>query len=196
MTSNDPDAIREEIERTRRELGTDVDALADKVTPSKIAHRQADKVRSAVGGVRDRVFGVASDARHSAGGAVHDLKDGASELPHKAKQVAEGNPLAVGLIAFGVGWLSSSLLPASDRESQLGETIKEKAQPLVAEAKQAAKSVAEDLKEPAKDAVDAVKASASGAVDSIKDEASSAASEVKDHGAEAAQHVKEQGSQS
>lgn len=38
--TDDPDAIRAEIENTRRSLSGDVDALADKVTPSKIADRQ------------------------------------------------------------------------------------------------------------------------------------------------------------
>ena len=34
---SNPDDLRRDIERTRMELGQDVDALADKVTPSKIA---------------------------------------------------------------------------------------------------------------------------------------------------------------
>ena len=34
--SDSPDEIRANIERTRSELGSDVDALADKVNPSKI----------------------------------------------------------------------------------------------------------------------------------------------------------------
>ena len=48
--STDPDEIREDIERTRTELSRDVDALADKVSPTQVAQRQADKVRSAVFG--------------------------------------------------------------------------------------------------------------------------------------------------
>ncbi|PWB97843.1 DUF3618 domain-containing protein [Homoserinimonas hongtaonis] len=191
MTTNDPDAIRDDIERTRSELGSDVDALADKVTPSKIVGRQTDKVKAAVGGVRERVFGVARDARHSAS----DLGDGASQLPQKAQKLAEGNPLAVGLIAFGVGWLASSLIPASDKESEWGGMIKEKAEPLVGEAKDAAKAVAEDMKEPAKQAADSLKETASDAMGHVKDEATGAASEVRDHGTSAAQHVKDQGTQ-
>lgn len=37
--SDNPDAIRQEIEETRARLGTNVDAVADKVTPSKIVQR-------------------------------------------------------------------------------------------------------------------------------------------------------------
>ena len=47
--SDSPDAIRADIEQTRRELGSDVDALADKVSPSKIVDRQTDKVKQPSG---------------------------------------------------------------------------------------------------------------------------------------------------
>ncbi len=40
--SDSPEAIRADIERTRAELGLDVDALADKVNPSKVVDRQAN----------------------------------------------------------------------------------------------------------------------------------------------------------
>jgi len=43
--SDDPEVIRANIEATRQNLSSDVDALADKVTPSKIVDRQADKVK-------------------------------------------------------------------------------------------------------------------------------------------------------
>ncbi|MCT9627575.1 DUF3618 domain-containing protein, partial [Pseudarthrobacter equi] len=43
--SENPDAIRADIEATRARLGTNVDAVADKVTPSNIVHRQTDKLK-------------------------------------------------------------------------------------------------------------------------------------------------------
>ena len=43
------------------------------------------------------------------------------------RQKSEGNPLAAGLIAFGVGWLASSLIPATRREQQVASQVKEKA---------------------------------------------------------------------
>jgi hypothetical protein len=39
-----------------------------------------------------------------------------------------GNPLAAGLIAFGAGWLVSSLLPATRREQELADQAKQVAQ--------------------------------------------------------------------
>ena len=60
--SQSAEEIRAEIEATRRELGQDVDALADKVTPSKIVDRQKNKLRGALTSVKERVMGAADDA--------------------------------------------------------------------------------------------------------------------------------------
>jgi gas vesicle protein len=178
--TDSPEEIRARIEATRAELGGDVDALADKVTPSKIVGRQTDKVKGAVGSVKDRVFGAADDVKSSlsdtgssATGAVAGAKD-------KVAAKAEGNPLAVGLIAFGVGLLAASLIPASTKEKEVASNLKDQAQPLVDQVTDAAKEVGQNLKEPAQDAAAAVKDAATGAADTVTSEATSAAGEVKD----------------
>ena len=61
--STDPDQIRDDIERTRAELSSDVDALTDKVSPTQAAQRQAERVRSAAPGVKDRVMGAVACRR-------------------------------------------------------------------------------------------------------------------------------------
>lgn len=176
--SDSPDEIRARIEATRAELGGDVDALADKVTPSKIVGRQTDKVKDAFGGVKDKVFGVADDARSAASGTASSAAGSVSDAAHTVKAKAEGNPLAVGLIAFGVGLLAASLIPASTKEKALASDLKEQAQPLVDQVTDAAKEVGEHLKQPAQDAVSAVKDSATHAAETVKDEATDAASDV------------------
>jgi gas vesicle protein len=181
--SDSPDEIRADIERTREGLGLDVDALADKVSPSKIVDRQMGKVRGAFGSVRDRVMGAADDASSSLSGTgshVGDVKD-------RAVAKAEGNPMAVGLIAFGAGLLLASLIPASSREKDLAATVKDQAQPLVDQVTDVAKEVGEHLKEPAQASVASVKESAQDSVEAVKDEAQTAAGEVKDQ----AQHARE-----
>jgi len=170
-----PDAIRADIEQTRRELGSDVDALADKVTPSKIVDRQADKVKGAFGSVRDRIMGVADDA----GSRVSDVGDGLSDAKDRVVAKAEGNPLAVGLIAFGAGVLLASLIPASAKEKELAADVKDQAQPLVEKVTDAAKEVGQNLKEPAREAAESVKATATDAVENVKSDAQYAAGEVK-----------------
>lgn len=190
--SDSPDQIRADIERTRQELGGDVDALADKVTPSKIMDRQADKLKSAIGSVRERVMGAADDV----GSTVHDAGSSAVEHVADAKDrvvaKAEGNPIAVGLIAFGAGLLLASLIPASAKEKQMAATVKEQAQPLVDEVTDVAKDVGEHLKEPAKDAAMAVKESAAASVENVKDEARAATAEVTDQAQHARENISEQ----
>ncbi|WP_317230770.1 DUF3618 domain-containing protein [Clavibacter sp. MX14-G9D] len=182
--SDNPDQIRADIERTREELSVDVDAVADKVTPAKVAQRQTEKVRGAFSNVKDSVLGSASDARASAGDAVSGTAGG-------AKARARGNPLGLGLVAFGAGLVIASLIPASDTEKELASTVKDKAQPLVEKATDAAKDVAGELKEPAQQAAEAVKGTATDSAETVRSEAQSTAQDVKGSAQDAKQTVQD-----
>ncbi|MFG3705725.1 DUF3618 domain-containing protein [Micromonospora sp. NPDC047670] len=145
--SNDPDRIRWEIENTRNELSSDVDALADKVNPRRIAGDRVGQARGALTRAREKVMGVQSDGHgvaqrmsHAAGERVSQaagtarsfgeqsrdqmshaavsVRDEARSLGQQSREQAQGNPLAAGLIAFGAGLLVSSLLPPSRPERQ------------------------------------------------------------------------------
>jgi gas vesicle protein len=177
--STDPDVIRADIERTRSNLSSDVNALADEVNPKNVVRRKTQKVTGAFGSVRDSVMGTAAQAQDTAGDAVQTVGDAAANAPTQVARRTKGNPLAAGLIAFGVGALLSSLIPASDRERSLAAEAKDKAQPLVDETKQIAQDAASELKEPAQQAAEAVKQSAADAAATVKDEGRSAASDVR-----------------
>lgn len=189
---SNPDEIREDIERTRAELGQDVDALADKVTPSKIVDRKTRRMRQGFTTLKEKVMGAADDAGGSAhdamshvGDAAHHAGDAVKDAPRKVASTTRGNPVAVGLIAFGVGWLVASLIPATRVEQQAADKAKDAAGPLVDQVKEAAQESAEHLKEPAKEAAAAVKDRATDAAHTVADEGKSAASDIKDE----AQHA-------
>ena len=210
--------LRREIEQTRRELGTDVDALGEKVSPRRVMERRVDRTRSAVGGLKERIMGTTSDVSSSAGGAmssaastVQDKVSGAaSGVQHAASSVgetatdtayrtrrqAQGNPLAAGLIVFGLGWLVSSLLPPSEKERQLAHQVKDQAQPVVQaageQAGQALSELKDDLRQPAQEAVESVKQTATDAAGTVKDEARSAAADVKDQAQDSTRQVRNQ----
>ena len=190
MSTTDPDQIREDIERTRAELSSDVDALTDKVSPTQAAQRQADRVRAAATDVKDRVMGSASSGANGVGSAASAVGDRAAELPGMARQRTQGNPLAAGLIAFGAGWLLSSLLPSTRQEQQLAQSAKEQAAPLVQEAKGAAQGLAQDLRQPAQEAAAAVKERAAEAGSTLKDEGRSTAEGLRSDATDAAQNVR------
>jgi hypothetical protein len=196
MTSN-PEEIRAEIERTRANLSNDVNALADEANPKNIAKRQVDKVKDGAVSVKDRIMGSASDVAETASDKVSALGDKASAVgdrasdrssavggavagaPTTVKRKAQGNPLGAGLVAFGLGYLVSSLIPVSDREQEAAAGLKAKAEPLKEKLTEFGKDVASNLQAPVQDAVASVKETATGSVQTVKDEGTSAASEVK-----------------
>lgn len=195
--SENPDAIRADIEETRRRLGSNVDAVADKVTPSHIVHRQTDKMKDAVFGVKDKVMGAAdqmTDKVQSGTGAASDgvsrAGSAAGDVPHKLAGKAQGNPLAAGLIAFGAGLLAASLIPASEKERVAADNIKTAAEPLTNKVADAAKDVAEGLREPAQEAMENVKATATEAAQHVQQEGQSAAEDVKGRATDAQDNVR------
>jgi hypothetical protein len=185
--SNDPDEIRAEIERTRAGLSDDVNALADSVNPAHVAGRQVDKVKGAVFGVKDKVMGGTDSSGSES--KLSSAQSAVSGAPAQLGAQARGNPLAAGLIAFGVGALVSSLLPASAAERQAATKVKEAATPVLSDA---AKEVSGNLKEPAQQAVEAVKGTATDAASTVKDEGTSAAADVKGQAQDAKDTVAQQ----
>jgi hypothetical protein len=209
VSSSDPEQIREEIELTRASLSQDVNALADSVKPGNVAKRQADRLRTRAGSLKDRVMGATPDVGSSASGARDTAQDKASAVADKASTMTsqassaaqqapdvirartEGNPLAAGVIAFGVGWLVSSLLPATRVEEQATQKVKENAAPLTEAVTDSAKQAVQNLKEPAREAAESVKQSATDAAGTVKEESRSAASDVRDQAQDARDTVQD-----
>jgi uncharacterized protein YjbJ (UPF0337 family) len=232
-TASDPEQIRREIERTQANLGQDVDALTEKVSPGKIVERRVDRARDAATRLRDKVMGsnpvqagghaasgvgsVASDAADRVSGtasaaastaqdaastAVGTVQDAAStvagavqEAPQVLRRQTRGNPLAAGLIAFGAGWLVSSLLPASRREQELADQATQQAKQVAQEklapvAQQVAGEVTENLREPAQQAVESVKSTAQNAGQTVAEQGKSTAQDVSGRAHDAARTVR------
>jgi len=189
--TNDPDQMRANIEATRGDLSRNVDALTESVRPGNVARRQKDKVNSAVSGAKDAVMGHAGSVQSTGSDALQATGDAISSAPNKVQQSAQGNPLAAGLIAVGVGWLVGSLLPASRPERQAAATLKDKAAPLAQQVSNVAKDTAQNLQQPAKEALEQVKSATSDAVGTVHAEASSTASDVADTARESARTIKD-----
>ena len=240
MTSLDePDRIRQEIERTQSHLSADVNALTEKVTPGRIVARRVDRAKAAGRRLTDRVMGSSettdiqsaydnsygrypdyygapatgssgpgpgvaetartasanvSDAASSAASTISDTASSAAaavqDAPRAARRQTQGNPLAAGVIAFGAGWLISSLLPASRQEQRLAEQATDKAadlgRPVTEAAKQAATEVRDNLQEPAQQAVESLKSTASDAGRAVADEGRAATEDAQANVREAA----------
>ncbi|MGH3338874.1 MAG: DUF3618 domain-containing protein, partial [Propionibacteriaceae bacterium] len=89
-TSNDPDEIRADIERTRAALSDDVDDLAESVKPTNVAGRQVGKVKEAASNIKDRVMGSDDDdysgsAVGTGGDSAYAAKDAVADKAYAAK---------------------------------------------------------------------------------------------------------------
>jgi Protein of unknown function (DUF3618) len=218
-TSNDPDEIRADIERTRAALSNDVDELAETVNPKNVAQRQVDKVKEAASNVKERVMGSndddysgsavgtvtdsASSARDAVAGKAYAARDTVSEkaseargavsrAPTAVKQKAQGNPLAAGVIAFGLGMLVSSLIPATEKERQAVSQLQENLEPVKEKASELAREVGESLKPAAQEAAQSVKAVAAEGAQNVKQEGAAAAAEIKDQAQTSKETVQQQ----
>ena len=180
--------LRRQLDEQRAEIGNDLVAIGDRVSPKRMTERRTAAVKNKLGGARDAVMGAkdtvadkASEMTSQAGDAASGATDQLRQGPELAKQQTQGNPLAAGLVAFGGGLLLASVIPASRRERQL---VSEKVQPQLEQAAsrvgEVAQETVEEIKPAAQEAVSELKDEAQQAVSEVKDEASSAAGEVAD----------------
>jgi Protein of unknown function (DUF3618) len=207
MTS-EPDQIRGEIQQTQRELSADVGALTEKLSPPRMVQRRARRTRAAMTNMRDKIMGstvshtsaagdtmssaasgvgetvssTASAATDKVASAASSAADAANSAPKMARRRTEGNPLAAGLIAFGAGWLISSLLPATAPEQHVATQVKdlatEKGRPVARQLGEAAQQAREEMREPVRQSAESVKQTATDAASTVAGEAQSAAGDV------------------
>lgn len=193
----EPERIRDDIEVTRAELARNVDRLADRTNPARMAQRRWEGVKGKVRGVSERVMGAPTNAvsstRESAGAAADRARELATETGDRARAAAadvagtvrqapgrvarqtQGSPVAAGLIAFGVGLLAASLMPATDAERRAGQELRDRAPDLLEPVREplaeSAQQLREDLGGSVRDAADEVRGTAKEAVVETKDQA-------------------------
>jgi ElaB/YqjD/DUF883 family membrane-anchored ribosome-binding protein len=173
-----PDQIAHDIDQTRGSLRSNVEQLRSSTSPSSFLGRRVDKIKDSASSAKDRLMGSASNAPGAASSAASSAKDAAGAAPGAVRAKTEGNPLAAGLIAFGVGWMLSALVPASGVERQAAQQLEDNAGPVVEPLKQSAQEVAGNLQEPVQQSIEDVKSTASDAANRTTEHAKSAAADV------------------
>ena len=153
-------------------------------------------VSSTASSAGDTVSSAASSAASTVSSAASSAADAVSSAPDMIRQRTEGNPLAAGLIAFGAGWLISSLLPATSAEQRVATKVKDTAsehgQTVTRQLGEAAQEAKDELGESARQAAESVKDTASDAVSVVKDQTRSAADDVTGRAGQARDTVREQ----
>jgi gas vesicle protein len=200
--------LREEIEERREDLGRDFEAIGDRVSPARIAERKTEAMKSKLRGVKEAVMGTADDVTGGAHDTIegvresaHDLAGTASDKVHAMTETAgavpatirhqtQGNPLAAGLVAFGLGLLAASLLPASRRERQLARRVEPQLQDAARTIADTGRGMAEELKPVVQEHAEALRDSATEAAHHVADQAKDAALTTADQAQQSAAQVK------
>jgi hypothetical protein len=208
MTTTNPDQLRREIEKTQRGLSSDVNALTEKVTPSRIVQRRVGRARRAITGMKTAIMGTASDTTSAASGrmgtaassvadSVTSAAETVSDAPAAVRRGTQGNPLAAGVIVFGLGWLTASLLPPSRREQEMADQAKDLTQEhIVPVAGDLAEQLKDSLQEPAEQAVESIRSTAQDAGSTVAEETRSATGDITGQVRDAKNRVKDQATSS
>lgn len=205
-TSDDPDAIRRDIADTRGEMEGTLEAINDRVNPQRVYERRSGRARNRWQSLRSSVMGSSdssssstwsssSSSRTSSSGSggpdvsgrTQQAKQAISDAPDQMERKARGNPLAAGLIAFGLGALVGSALPESDAERA---AAREAADRLDLE------GTKQRLTEHARDVQASVQGQARDAAQDVKGSAQDAAQDVKGQAQQEGQRVQQEGQQS
>jgi len=175
--------LRRDIDRTRTDMSGTLEAIGDRVSPSRQLEFRKNKMRLWFRDARERVMGAAEDMKDWA----EDKKERAGEqADHMADMTgmrpgSNGSPLIAGGLAFGIGALLGATLPSSPREKQmLAEPARKLAEPLKEELKETGSEIADHMKQPVTDAVQEVKQTAQESVSDLKETTRDAAQDVKD----------------
>jgi gas vesicle protein len=219
--------LRGDIERRRYDLTRDIDAIGDRVSPSRVMERrtgalkerlrnakesimgEADHISDRTVDVRDRVGDVAYSSRSSisdaasragdgvhhaaekAGDGVHQAAEKAGEVPDVVRRQTQGNPLAAGVVAFGVGLLVATALPESRRERRLARQVQPRLEDAARTAAGTGRAVVDDVRPAVEQSAEHLRDSAKESAEHVTGQARDAARTVADRSQTAAANVKD-----
>jgi ElaB/YqjD/DUF883 family membrane-anchored ribosome-binding protein len=103
--SDDTHEIREQIERTREDMGRTIDELQERLSPQNVVQQAKDSVHDAtVGRVKEMVSTAGETARDAAADVAERAQDTASMIADEVRS----HPVTTALIGAGIVWLLSS----------------------------------------------------------------------------------------
>jgi ElaB/YqjD/DUF883 family membrane-anchored ribosome-binding protein len=192
--------LRRELDRERGDLTNDLQAIGDRVSPGRMVERRKIASRRRIQRVREQVMGTAHDVREratdttssvtgTASGMASSATDAMREVPERAEDIVEGNPIGAGIAAFGLGLVIATLIPETNMEQRLVARVEPQLEGGAQTLGEAAQQVVEQVKPAAAEAAKQLKQEASEAASQVKDQAGNAASETADQAKEKAQEV-------
>ena len=191
------DQLRRDAQLHREQMGDTLEAIGDRLSPERIVERRKEavgqrlrSVKEAVmgspdydehGGNGDCLIGRAQSVASSAGGAVQTATEQVQQAPQAIAAQARGNPIAAGIVAFGIGALFATVLPKSQAEQRLVDDARTQLQSAAQELKEVGRAVASDAKERSASAFEEVKAASTSAAESVQEQARGSVEHLQDN---------------
>ena len=173
--------LRRDIASQRQDIGRDLEAIGDRLSPGRMVDRSRERTRRRVTTWRDRLMGKVEDTRHRVGDAMPSPGQGSDTSPSEmVEERVEGSPLVAGRVAFGVGFIAGSIIPPSRRERDLARSVETQVQQLAQGAAETAREAGEHLAPKVQEEAQAVKEEASQAASQVAGQAKSEMSSAKD----------------
>ena len=172
----EPGQLREEIEQTREQMGSTVDAIAHRAdVPGRIKESIADKT--------DRLKSQMSSATDTVSDAAPDVKGNAKQ----AVGIAQENPLGLAVGGIAIGFLAGLALPITEKENEtigpISDELKDKARETGQEAlehgKEVVQETAQAATEAAQDVAQTAKESGQSHAEEVKGTAQDKVEEVR-----------------
>jgi len=178
----EPEELRHDIERRRDDLAETLDAIGDRVSPGRILERRRNRVVETVTGFRHRVMGTVESGTSHVTDAAGTMRDHVS--PDAIKSQTAGAPLALGAVAFGIGFLVAAVMPATEPETQAAQRLQDRLEPAKDMLTETGQHLAADVKQDASEAAEDLKATATDAASTVTDTAKEQARSAKDDAAQ------------
>jgi ElaB/YqjD/DUF883 family membrane-anchored ribosome-binding protein len=144
-----PTAIKQEIERTRDEMGETIDAIGYK---TDVRGRAEDYVSEK----KDKVTGTASDVKDRVASTASRVVPSREGIKHQSQRIAstaQSNPVGMALGAAAAGFLVGMLVPSTRVEDEqvggIADRMKEKVSDVGHEALERGREVAQEAKDSA-----------------------------------------------
>lgn len=183
----DPDAIRQDIEQTRAEMGETVEAIGYK---ADVPSRAKDAVSEKVENVKSKVSDTATRAKEAVTGTTSQVSNRVADATPSSGQVkqqarrtaglAKENPLGLAIGAAALGFLAGLAVPSTRVEDEklgpVADQVKDKVKETGQEALDRGKQVAQEV---ASTAADTAKSSAQEHGQGLAESAKQSAQDVK-----------------
>lgn len=187
------DQIRADLEEKRQDIARTVDQIDNRANPSRIAERQAYRVKQKLTDVRDSIMGNdnpdyvdqherrlrvnAARRGSTSGGTYSDMSPG--EMASTVRRRTSGNPIAAGVVAAGLGALAGSVLSQTSQERKAARRFESEIGEAASTVRESASSAAGDMKESALRSADTLKSEAKMAASDMADETKAAVNDVR-----------------